>query len=179
MRISKDLDDSVGLDCKRYLVVSFSIILSLLVLLTPLAFLILPRLLWSERLRPCGTACEGLFISVAFKLLILLLAMWALFFQPSKATMPRIFVFRSLLAMLAFLLVLSYWLFYGVRILDTQVRSQKIEMPIHRHLKHTVEEAKTIIKVRKMCICAYRDEHYDLLGFLFLLMLFHWQRSVY
>lgn len=120
VRISKDLDDSVGLDCKRYLVVSFSVILSLLVLLTPLAFLILPRLLWPERLRACGTACEGLFISVAFKLLILLLAMWALFFRPSKATMPRIFVFRSLLAMLAFLLVLSYWLFYGVRILDTQ-----------------------------------------------------------
>ncbi|MCI4393712.1 hypothetical protein PGIGA_G00160610 [Pangasianodon gigas] len=120
VRISKDLDDSVGLDCKRYLAVSFSIILSLLVLLTPLAFLILPRLLWPERLRPCGTACEGLFISVAFKLLILLLAMWALFFRPSKATMPRIFIFRSLLAMLAFLLVLSYWLFYGVRILDTQ-----------------------------------------------------------
>ncbi|KAF5905459.1 vang-like protein 1 isoform X1, partial [Clarias magur] len=119
-RISKDLDDSVGLDCKRYLVVSFSIILSLLMLLTPLAFLILPRLLWPEKLRPCGTACEGLFISVAFKLLILLLAMWALFFRPSKATMPRIFIFRSLLAMLAFLLVLSYWLFYGVRILDTQ-----------------------------------------------------------
>lgn len=123
VRISKDLDDSVGLDCKRYAVVSFSIILTLLMLLTPLAFLILPRLLWPEKLRPCGTACEGLFISVAFKLLILLLAMWALFFRPSKATMPRIFIFRSLLVMLAFLLVLSYWLFYGVRILDTQVRS--------------------------------------------------------
>ncbi|XP_062866566.1 vang-like protein 1 isoform X2 [Trichomycterus rosablanca] len=120
VRISKDLDDSVGLDCKRYLAVSLSVILCLLALLTPLAFLVLPRLLWPDRLRSCGTACEGLFISVAFKLLILLLAMWALFFRPPRANMPRIFVFRSLLAMLAFLLVLSYWLFYGVRILDTQ-----------------------------------------------------------
>ncbi|XP_016089740.1 vang-like protein 1 isoform X2 [Sinocyclocheilus grahami] len=120
VRISKDLDDSVGLDCKRYLNVALSVILGLVVLLTPLAFLILPHLLWPDRLRTCGTACEGLFISVAFKLLILLLAVWALFFRPPRAGLPRIFVFRALLATLVLLFVLSYWLFYGVRILDSQ-----------------------------------------------------------
>uniref|UniRef100_A0A8C1LWH2 Vang-like protein n=1 Tax=Cyprinus carpio TaxID=7962 RepID=A0A8C1LWH2_CYPCA len=120
VRISKDLDDSVGLDCKRYLNVALSVILGLVVFLTPLAFLILPHLLWPDRLRACGTACEGLFISVAFKLLILLLAVWALFFRPPRAGLPRIFVFRALLATLVLLFVLSYWLFYGVRILDSQ-----------------------------------------------------------
>ncbi|KAF4118733.1 vang-like protein 1 isoform X2 [Onychostoma macrolepis] len=120
VRISKDLDDSVGLDCKRYLNVALSVILALVVFLTPLAFLILPHLLWPDRLRACGTACEGLFISVAFKLLILLLAVWALFFRPPRAGLPRIFVFRALLATLVLLFVLSYWLFYGVRILDPQ-----------------------------------------------------------
>ncbi|XP_016314874.1 vang-like protein 1 [Sinocyclocheilus anshuiensis] len=120
VRISKDLDDSVGLDCKRYLNVALSVILGLVVLLTPLAFLILPHLLWPDRLRACGTACEGLFISVAFKLLILLLAVWALFFRPPRAGLPRIFVFRALLATLVLLFVLSYWLFYGIRILDSQ-----------------------------------------------------------
>lgn len=122
VRISKDLDDSVGLDCKRYLNVALSVILGLVVFLTPLAFLILPHLLWPDRLRACGTACEGLFISVAFKLLILLLAVWALFFRPPRAGLPKIFVFRALLATLVLLFVLSYWLFYGVRILDSQVR---------------------------------------------------------
>uniref|UniRef100_A0A672SED1 Vang-like protein n=1 Tax=Sinocyclocheilus grahami TaxID=75366 RepID=A0A672SED1_SINGR len=120
VRISKDLDDSVGLDCKRYLNVALSVILGLVVFLTPLAFLILPHLLWADRLTACGTACEGLFISVAFKLLILLLAVWALFFRPPSAGLPRIFVFRALLATLVLLFVLSYWLFYGVRILDSQ-----------------------------------------------------------
>ncbi|XP_067260362.1 vang-like protein 1 [Chanodichthys erythropterus] len=120
VRISKDLDDSVGLDCKRYLSVTLSVILGLVVFLTPLAFIILPHLFWSDRLRACGTACEGLFISVVFKLLILLLALWALFFRPRKASLPRIFVFRALLATLVLLIVLSYWLFYGVRILDSQ-----------------------------------------------------------
>ncbi|XP_048052994.1 vang-like protein 1 isoform X1 [Megalobrama amblycephala] len=120
VRISKDLDDSVGLDCKRYLSVTLSVILGLVVFLTPLAFIILPHLFWSDRLRACGTACEGLFISVAFKLLILLLALWALFFRPRKASLPRIFIFRALLATLVLLIVLSYWLFYGVCILDSQ-----------------------------------------------------------
>lgn len=120
VRITKDLEDSVGLDCRRYLARALAVILGLLVILTPVAFLVLPHLLWPERLQSCGTACEGLFISVAFKLLILLLAVWALFFRPARAGLPRVFVFRALLAVLVLLFVISYWLFYGVRILDTQ-----------------------------------------------------------
>uniref|UniRef100_A0A3B4WP19 VANGL planar cell polarity protein 1 n=1 Tax=Seriola lalandi dorsalis TaxID=1841481 RepID=A0A3B4WP19_SERLL len=120
VRITKDLEDSVGLDCRRYFTLTLAVILGLLVFLTPLAFLVLPHLLWPERLQSCGTACEGLFISVAFKLLILLLAVWALFFRPPRAGLPRVFVFRALLAVLVLLFVISYWLFYGVRILDSQ-----------------------------------------------------------
>lgn len=120
VRITKDLEDSVGLDCRRYFTLTLAVILGLLVFLTPLAFLVLPHLLWPEKLQSCGTACEGLFISVAFKLLILLLAVWALFFRPPRAGLPRIFVFRALLAVLVLLFVISYWLFYGVRILDSQ-----------------------------------------------------------
>ncbi|KAA8579522.1 hypothetical protein FQN60_006615 [Etheostoma spectabile] len=120
VRITKDLEDSVGLDCRRYFTLALAVILGLLVFLTPLAFLVLPHLLWPEKLQSCGTACEGLFISVAFKLLILLLAVWALFFRPPRAGLPRVFVFRALLAVLVLLFVVSYWLFYGVRILDSQ-----------------------------------------------------------
>nr|XP_040034805.1 vang-like protein 1 isoform X1 [Gasterosteus aculeatus aculeatus]XP_040034813.1 vang-like protein 1 isoform X1 [Gasterosteus aculeatus aculeatus]XP_040034823.1 vang-like protein 1 isoform X1 [Gasterosteus aculeatus aculeatus] len=120
VRITKDLEESVGLDCRRYLGLALAVVLGLLVFLTPLAFLALPHLLWPEKLQSCGTACEGLFISVAFKLLILLLAVWALFFRPPRAGLPRVFVFRALLAVLVLLFVASYWLFYGVRILDSQ-----------------------------------------------------------
>ncbi|XP_012681974.1 vang-like protein 1 [Clupea harengus] len=120
VRITKDLEESVGLGCRRYLSLTLGLLLGLLVFLTPLAFLVIPQVLWPERLQPCGTACEGLFISVAFKLLILLLAVWALFLRSPRASLPRVFVFRALLALLVLLLVLSYWLFYGVRILDSQ-----------------------------------------------------------
>ncbi|XP_064874891.1 vang-like protein 1 [Oncorhynchus nerka] len=120
VRITKDLEDSVGLDCRRYFSLTLAVVLGLLVFLTPLAFLALPHLLWPDKLLVCGTACEGLFISVAFKLLILLLAVWALFFRAPRADLPRVFVFRALLAVLVLLFVVSYWLFYGVRILDSQ-----------------------------------------------------------
>ncbi|XP_047560809.1 vang-like protein 2 [Lutra lutra] len=118
------MEDSVPLDCSRHLGVAAGATLALLSFLTPLAFLLLPPpLLWREELEPCGTACEGLFISVAFKLLILLLGSWALFFRRPKASLPRVFVLRALLMVLVFLLVVSYWLFYGVRILDARERS--------------------------------------------------------
>ena len=41
----------------------------------------------------------------------------------AKASLPRVFVLRALLMVLVFLLVVSYWLFYGVRILDARERS--------------------------------------------------------
>ncbi|NXH18141.1 VNG2A protein, partial [Bucco capensis] len=122
-RITKDMEDNAHLDCSRHLGVSLAGALALLAFLTPLAFMLLPQLLWREELEPCGTPCEGLFISVAFKLLILLLGSWALFFRRPKAFFPRVFVFRALLMVLVFLLVVSYWLFYGVRILDSRDRN--------------------------------------------------------
>ncbi|XP_077202387.1 vang-like protein 1 [Paroedura picta] len=118
--VGKDLEDSVGADCRRYLVFTVATVLGLLVFLTPVAFILLPQILWRNELQACGTACEGLFLSVAFKLLILLIGTWALFFRPPKAKLPRLFVFRALTSILTFLLVFSYWLFYGVRILDAK-----------------------------------------------------------
>ncbi|KAJ8246693.1 hypothetical protein GJAV_G00254350 [Gymnothorax javanicus] len=124
VRVCKDPEErGVARRCRRYLGVAVGVVLGVLVLLTPLAFLTLPQALWADQLEPCGTACEGLFISAAFKLLILLMGVWALFLRPSRASLPRVFLFRALLAVLVLLLLLSYWLFYGVRILDTQDRN--------------------------------------------------------
>lgn len=124
-RISKDMEDSVGLDCKRYLGLTVAAFLGLLVFLTPIAFILLPPILWKEELKPCGAICEGLLISVSFKLLILLIGTWALFFRKQRADVPRVFVFRALLLVLIFLFVVSYWLFYGVRILDSRDQNYK------------------------------------------------------
>ncbi|KPP67104.1 hypothetical protein Z043_114333, partial [Scleropages formosus] len=114
-RVSKELDESSPLECRRFVGPVLSGCLGLFALLTPLAFLLLPQMLW-ETLHPCGTPCEGLYVSLAFKLLVLLISSWALFLRPPRATLPRFFVFRSLLMVLVFLFVASYWLFYSVRV---------------------------------------------------------------
>ncbi|KAM4608390.1 vang-like protein 1 [Polymixia lowei] len=117
--LGKGPEDRVQ-SCRRYFPLALGLCMGLVVLATPLAFLVLPAALWPDRLQACGTACEGLFLSVSFKLLILLLAVWALFLRPARAGLPRVCVYRAFLATLTLLLIMSYWLFYGVRILDAQ-----------------------------------------------------------
>lgn len=106
---------------RRYLPLAVGSCVGLLVLATPLVFLLLPVVMWPDRLQACGAACEGLFLSISFKILILLVAVWALFLRPSRACLPRVCVYRAFLTTLTLLLTMSYWLFYGVRILDAQV----------------------------------------------------------
>ncbi|XP_056145431.1 vang-like protein 1 [Lampris incognitus] len=117
--LGKGTEDGVQ-TCRRYVPLALGLCVGLIVLATPLAFLVLPAMMWPDRLQACGAACEGLFLSISFKLLILILAVWALFLRPSRASLPRVCVFRGFLATLTLLLIMSYWLFYGVRILDAQ-----------------------------------------------------------
>ena len=124
-RVSKELEESSPLECRRWAGPVVSGCLGLFAMATPLAFLLLPQLLWRDRLDPCGTPCEGLYVSLAFKLLVLLISSWALFLRPPRATLPRVFVFRSLLMVLVFLFVASYWLFYGVRVLEPREKDYR------------------------------------------------------
>ncbi|KAM9790174.1 vang-like protein 2 isoform X1 [Syngnathus typhle] len=124
-RVTKDLEESTPLECKRFLGPALGGCLSFFALVTPLAFLVLPHALWRDTLEPCGTPCEGLYVSLAFKLLVLLISSWALFLRPPRATLPRFFVFRCLLMVLVFLFVASYWLFYGVRVLEPRERDYR------------------------------------------------------
>ncbi|KAG7273046.1 hypothetical protein CRUP_007202 [Coryphaenoides rupestris] len=124
-RVSKELEESVPLRCTRFAGPALGGCLSLFALLTPLAFLVLPQALWREALEPCGTPCEGLYVSLAFKLLVLLISSWALFLRPARASLPRLFVFRCLLMVLVFLFVASYWLSYGVRVLEPRERDYR------------------------------------------------------
>ena len=122
-RMSKDMEDSIGFNCARYIGSMLTTVLGLIAFLSPIAMVILPKVglkKWDQS--PCGPECEGLFISFAFKQLILLIGSWALFFRKPKATMPRIFIFRALILFLIFVLTFAYWLFYGVRIYEQAER---------------------------------------------------------
>ena len=71
----------------------------------------------------CDVTCDGMLISFSFKLLILLIGSWAVFFRHPTVTLPRIFVFRALVSTLIFVFLLSFWLFYGVHLLEEKNRS--------------------------------------------------------
>ncbi|XP_038066207.1 vang-like protein 2-B [Patiria miniata] len=121
-QLAKSMDDT-GFDCSRYLGYVLAVVIGLVAFLSPIAFVIIPIILRKQG--QCGTACDGLFISMAFKLLILLIGSWALFFRRPKASFPRMFVFRLVVMGLLLVLVTAYWLFFGVRVMQQEVIDYK------------------------------------------------------
>lgn len=110
-------EDTIGIGCVRYVGTALAAVLSILGFVSPIVMVVLPKIGlngWDPG--PCKPECEGLLISFAFKLLILLIGTWAIFFRQPKATMPRVFVFRAVVLFLVFILTFAFWLFYGVRI---------------------------------------------------------------
>ena len=100
-----------------------SILISTLSFLTPIMFIVMPRLNVSQewQVSECGLECEGLLIGIAFKLFILLLGYWAVFRRP-QASLPRVYELRNVLLLLLLIMTFSFWLFYGVRIIETKAQ---------------------------------------------------------
>ena len=74
-------------------------VLAVSAFLSPILMVALPQLgvFESRRLSlECDVTCDGMLLSFSFKLLILLLGTWAVFFRKPKTTLPRIFVFRAM-----------------------------------------------------------------------------------
>ncbi|XP_046375383.1 vang-like protein 2 [Haliotis rufescens] len=130
-KFSKEFEDNVGFDCTRYVGSALAAVLSIFGFISPIAMVVLPKLgIVDWNVQPDGTLvaasdpddmkckpeCEGLLISFAFKLIILFVGTFALFFRQPKATMPRVFIFRAVVLFLVFVLTFAFWLFYGVRI---------------------------------------------------------------
>jgi len=117
-------EEPSSIDCCRYIITAFASLLSLMGFFSPIAMVVLPKLKisgWATD--TCGVECEGLLISMAFKLLILLVGTIALFFHRPRATMPRVFVFRVVVLFLVFILCFAFWLFYGVKIMQEKEAS--------------------------------------------------------
>lgn len=109
--------------CQQYLGPLTSAGLAIAAFFSPILMVVLPQLgvfdSNSRRLNlDCDVTCDGMLISFAFKLLILLIGTWAVFFRKPKTTLPRIFVFRALVSLLVLVFLISFWLFYGVHLLE-------------------------------------------------------------
>ncbi|PAA58677.1 hypothetical protein BOX15_Mlig014477g3, partial [Macrostomum lignano] len=129
-RYSRELDaaaaaaasaDAAGFDCGRAMATVLSVTLGLAAFISPLVMVVLPKAgAFTWELKECSVACEGKLISLAFRLLILLVATWCLFFRRGRASMPRVYIFRVLILFLIFVITFAFWLFYGVRVWQYQ-----------------------------------------------------------
>ncbi|XP_053669884.1 vang-like protein 1 isoform X2 [Anopheles nili] len=125
-------DRGVGFACQRYLERGLAVLLCVVAFAGPLAMVILPKLGFfpsafesldltpNERVRllACNAECKGMLVSLAARLLLLAIGLWALFLRKPAAIMPRIFLFRSCALLLVLIASFAYWLFYIVQVTE-------------------------------------------------------------
>ena len=119
--------------CHQYVGPLTSGVLAVAAFLSPILMVVLPQLgvfdSSSRRLNlECDVTCDGMLISFAFKLLILLIGTWAVFFRQPKTTLPRIFVFRATVSLLVLVFIVSFWLFYGVHLIEDSNKIKYVDI---------------------------------------------------
>lgn len=126
----RENDAGFGFACRRYIESTFCFLLGFAAFFSPVAMVVMPRLGFfpsafdhpeltqtvKTQLLACGSECKGLLVSLAARLLLLAIGLWALFMRRSAATMPRIFLYRAVVLLLVTLCTFAYWLFYIVQV---------------------------------------------------------------
>lgn len=125
-------DSGLGFVCSRYFGTTVALGLTFVSFVSPLAMVVLPKLGFfpglsenialqpSQRIQllSCTAECKGILLSLAFKLVLLAIGIWAVFLRPRNAVLPRIFVFRAMMLVILAVCSFSYWLFYFVQITE-------------------------------------------------------------
>ncbi|RVE47562.1 hypothetical protein evm_007760 [Chilo suppressalis] len=125
-------DSGIGFVCSRYFGTTIALGLSFISFVSPLAMVVLPKIGFfpgltdniaiqpSQRMQllSCTAECKGILLSLAFKLVLLAIGVWAVFLRPRNAILPRIFVFRAMTLVILAVCIFSYWLFYIVQITE-------------------------------------------------------------
>ena len=112
---------AIGLNFQQVISVIFSSLIGLLALFSPIAFVVLPVLTWGTV--SCGAMCDGQFISLGVKIVILMVAIWALYIRPRKAMLPRMEILKIGLMALCFVVIVCFWLFYAFRVIEKREKN--------------------------------------------------------
>ncbi|XP_059053032.1 vang-like protein 2-B [Achroia grisella] len=127
-----DNDTGIGIICSRYFGTTIALGLAFVSFVSPLAMVVLPKIGFfpdlsdniaiqpSQRIQllACTAECKGILLSIAFKLVLLAIGVWAVFLRQRNAILPRIFVFRAMTLVILAVCVFSYWLFYIVQVTE-------------------------------------------------------------
>lgn len=102
-------------------------IVSICAFFSPIIMLLLPKVeSFDWKVKECGPECDGYLISFIFKLTILVLCSWAVFYHKPQSTLPQIHTYRAIVMALLLLLIITYWLFYGERIYDRRFNDYEL-----------------------------------------------------
>jgi len=112
---------ALGLNFQQVVSLLISGLLGLLAVCSPIAFVLLPVLSWGTA--SCGSLCDGKFISLGAKVVVLLGGIWALYFRQRKAIMPRIQILKVSIMVLCFIIIICFWLFYAFRIIENREKN--------------------------------------------------------
>lgn len=134
----------------------------LLAFLSPVVMAILPKIeAMAWHIKPCETECQTVFVSLVWRLLLLLIASCLLFLRSPRSTMPRIFVFRALIIFLIFVLMFTYWLFYIVRVYS--MFGLKQEITYEQVATFTVSFAEVLLFVHYLAVVLIELRQLDIL----------------
>lgn len=129
---STSKSNGLGMVCQRYIETTFSLLLYMAAFVSPLAMVMMPKLgfftaafenpeitqIARTHLLACNAECKGLLVSLAARMILLALGVWAVFLRTPTATMPRIFLFRATVMLLVLISTFAYWLFYIVQVTE-------------------------------------------------------------
>lgn len=132
-------ETGIGFKCQRYFESTFSFLLGFGAFFSPIAMVVMPHMGFfpsafdhpeltqtvRTQLLACGSECKGLLVSMAVRLLLLAIGLWALFMRHLPATMPRIFLYRAVVLLLVTLSTFAYWLFYIVQVSVFSIKNRQ------------------------------------------------------
>ena len=119
-----ETERGMGFRCRRHAGPLAAGLLSMLALVSPILMVALPKLhVFSGSVHhglsmKCGIECDGMLVTLAFKLFTLAVGTWGVFYRRPRATLPRVHVYRTLVCLLILVFLVSYWLFFASHILQ-------------------------------------------------------------
>ncbi|KAH9636246.1 hypothetical protein HF086_009442 [Spodoptera exigua] len=170
-------DNGIGFVCTRYFGTTIALGLSFVSFVSPLAMVVLPKIGFfpglsdniaiqpSQRIQllSCTAECKGILLSLAFKLVLLAIGVWAVFLRPRNAILPRIFVFRAMTLVILAVCVFSYWLFYIVQITEASKALAVGEEAIDYHslVSYVSSFADTLLFIHYIAVILMEIRHLE------------------
>ncbi len=110
----------MGFRCRRHAATLATALLAMLSLASPVLMVALPSLRvlgLREQQLLCGVDCDGMLVTLAVKLLVLAAGSWAVFARRSRASLPRVRIYRAVVFVLVLIFLSAFWLFYAAHLI--------------------------------------------------------------